>query len=49
MPDFKPTKYYSLALNSNSRSPITFYINGIFGNVCYNDFNLEEDIDDTDE
>ena len=49
MPDFKPTKYYSLALTSNSRTPITFYINGIFGNVCYNDFNLEEDIDDADE
>jgi hypothetical protein len=32
----------------NSKNPITFYLNGIFGNVCYNDFNLEEDEEDTD-
>ena len=47
--DYKPTEYYSLTLNTmNSKNPITFYLNGIFGNVCYNDFNLEEDEDDTD-
>ena len=49
--DFEPTEYYSLKLNvNNSKTPITFYVAGIFANVCYNDFNLkEEDLDDDNE
>ena len=46
--DYKPTEYYSLTLNTGaSKNPITFYINGIFGNVCYNDYDLEDAFDFT--
>jgi hypothetical protein len=40
--DFEPTEYYSINLNTNNNKYlITFYCNGIFANVCYNNFNIK--------
>ena len=40
--DFEPTEYYSINLNTNNNKYlITFYFNGIFANVCYNNFNIK--------
>ena len=39
--DFQPTEYYSIKFTvGNNKYPITFYLEGIFANVCYNDFNI---------
>jgi hypothetical protein len=40
--DFKPTEYYSIKCTvNNNKYPITFYVEGIFANVCFNDFDIQ--------
>ena len=44
--DFKPTEFYSIKLSvANNSYPITFYLDGIFANVFYNSFELDEEDD----
>jgi hypothetical protein len=48
--DFEPTEYYSMTFStSNNQYPVTFYFNGIFANVFYNNFNKPVESDDSDE
>jgi hypothetical protein len=41
--DYKPTEYYSIQLSNNNENPITFYLNGIFCNVYYNNFDIKDE------
>lgn len=44
--EFKPTEFYSIKLSvANNNYPITFYLDGIFANVFYNSFELDEEND----
>lgn len=40
--DYTPSEYYSIQIFNNNENPITFYLNGIFCNVYYNNFDIKD-------